>query len=119
MPHMVTIRPTKGFKATAAQKKAWEDVVERGALRVSWLTAKEALAHSKGMYEIEPEDTGPAVSPVSLQNMTHAELLTLYSQMGGKLGEKSMKRSEIITFITSKLDAIEVVDDILDDDGDE
>lgn len=120
MPKMVTIRPAKGYQPKAAEKSAWEAVQAKGPLRVSWLTAKEAVTLSKGMYEIELEDASPAASPVSLQQMTSAELLQLYAQLGGKTGEKQMKRSELITFITTKLDAIEVVDDeIQSDDGGE
>lgn len=120
MPKMVTIRPAKGYQAKAADKKAWEDVQARGELRVDWLTAKEAITLSKGMYEIVMEEKTPAATPVSLQQMTSAELLQLYAQLGGKTGEKQMKRSELITFITTKLDAIEVVDDeIQSDDGGE
>lgn len=111
MPTMVRIRPAKGFKPQAKDKAAWEAISKAGPVEVSKVTAREAIHNSGGMYEIEPDATPAAVSPTNLQSMEQSELLQMYVSLGGKLSNKSMKRSEIITFISNALSSVEVIDD--------
>lgn len=120
MPKMVTIEVDPSFAApkAAEEKAAWEAAKAKGPMQVPEVTAAEAVKYSRGMYRIRPEGRAPLPSAPSLQELPLEELKRLYVSLGGKVTDKLLKRSEIITFISNKLDAIEVVDDEIQSDGD-
>lgn len=112
MPKMVTIEVNPSFSAKdAAGKAAFEAAKSKGAISVSWVSAQEAVKNSNGLYRVKPEGPAPLPAAPSLQTLANDELKRMYLSMGGKVSGKQIKRSEMITFITAQLDAIEVVGD--------
>lgn len=122
MPNMVTIEPNPDWEApekgVTAAKAEYEAVKARGALSVSFVSALEAIALSKGMYRIRPEASAAPqqIAAVPLDRMASEDLKRLFFSMGGKTPTgKQMKRSEIIAWIEKQTAEFE----ILDDDGGE
>lgn len=113
MPKTVTIEVDPAFPAPKSGdgKAAYDSAKAKGPLTVSFVAAQEAVKLSGGMYRIRPEGQAPLPSAPPLQSLPTEELKRMYFAMGGKVSEKPIKRSEIITFISSKMDAFEVLDD--------
>jgi hypothetical protein len=121
MPKMVQIEvdPSWGKTARGDDKVAFDAAKARGPVTVSYVSAVEAIKLSRGLYRMKSEAPPRLPSAPSLQETPNEELKRMYVAMGGKIGDKAIKRSEIITFISAKMDALEVVDDEIqsDDEG--
>lgn len=113
MPKTVTIEVDPAFTApkSGQGKAAYDSAKAKGPLQVSFVSAQEAVRNSGGMYRIKPEGAAPMPQATPLQSRSLGELKELYFAMGGKVSEKPLKRSELISFISAKMDAFEVVED--------
>lgn len=111
MPQMVTITVNKSFKPEgAAEKEQFEVAKKLGDKEVAYATAVEAVANSRGMYEIK-EDKSVFVTPsVWHADKSNEDLKIMLLGLGIKT-EKQMRRSDIIGLIEKKAAEIEVVDD--------
>lgn len=112
MPDMVQIAFDPAFKPdTKEDKEAVEAAKKAGPKTVSRVTAVEAIRNSRGLYRIvaaEPEAT--AITEVRLEDRSSDELKVMMLSLG-ITPRKQMKRTEIITLIQSRLDAVEIVGD--------
>jgi hypothetical protein len=109
MPKTVTIELDPSWKAKTEEEKA--AAARAKPIQVSYVSAQEAVRNSGGMYRIKPEGAAPLPAAPSLQELPLEELKRMYVALGGRVSDKPLKRSEIITFITQKMDALEVVED--------
>jgi hypothetical protein len=109
VPKTVTIELDPSWKPKTAKDKQIAASVK--PVQVSYVSAMEAVKLSGGMYRIKPEGAAPLPSAPSLQELPTEELKRMYVAMGGRMSDKPLKRSEIITFITQKMDALEVIED--------
>ena len=111
MPKMVTIEPNPDFKASAPQKKAFDDVQKVGAKVVPYQTALQNVKASGGMYRIKPDEQPvPQVVVPRLEDLSNDELKLMMLRTGVKT-DKQMRRSDIIKVIRTKLDEVEIIDD--------
>ena len=113
MPLMVKIEPNPDYKGTAQDKAVFETVVARGTLEVDQVTASENIRLSKGMYRIKPDVAAPVeVAPMSYESMSNDEVQLMALSLGMKVSaDKTVKRSEMVSFIKAKLAAVTVTDD--------
>lgn len=122
MPKMVSIQPAMakkpGTSASTQEKRNFEAIVKRGTVKMDFASAVEAIANSKGMYEIAPDTPAPVAGVErKLEDMGDRELKALYFQIGGKVDKgKQLRRTDVIAAIEAALDQIEMVDEIPEDD---
>jgi hypothetical protein len=111
MPVMKFIEPNPDFKPAADQKRDYDLVKKRGSVLVSFVSALESVANSKGMVRIAEDKAAPApAATISLEDMSIIDLKVMFASMGGKT-DKQIKRPEVISWIRQKLDAFEILDD--------
>lgn len=100
----VRIKPVEkpaSFADVKFSQKDWEAAVKQGTLKVPYVTAKEAMRNSKGLYQIEAEKK-VAVEIKGLREpteMTSAELVAEMT-MHGKPPRKKMNRATAVKFVT-------------------
>lgn len=112
MPKFVKIAPNPDYRPKDADdRKAFDQAKKKGAQNVAYVTATENIRNSGGMFQIVAQKAPAAEIPKpKLSDMSNEELKIMLLSLGIKT-EKQMRRSEIITLIERKLDAVEVVDD--------
>ncbi len=122
---MVIIRPIekpKFFKDVAFSEAEWVAANAGGEKTVPYVTAIEAVRNSRGLYRIvdleEKPPTEVKVGGLSLDQMDNAALKLMAVHMGVTLRKKNIHRTDLITLVRAKLDAIEVADDEPEDDED-
>lgn len=110
MPKMVTIEVNPNFKAEGSdQKSALANAKKVGSKKVAYQSALEAMRLSGGMYRIAPEKKEVAASAApAIEDMDRNDLLALAISLGMKTS-KPMKQSEIVSYVTTRLDKIEIL----------
>lgn len=113
MPLEAFIEPNPKFKPTAKQEVAWEEVKKKGRVKTSYVTAKEAVRNSGGMYRIASDKPdAPAPKTRMLEDYELDELKALYFGMGNKMPtSKQLRKADMIAAIRKTWDAVEILDD--------
>lgn len=109
MPKLVTIQPNPDYDKK--QDQEYQAIKKRGALTVPYQTALENIRLSQGRFSIAPEKKDkPARINVELEEMSMDDLKVMMLSLGIKT-QKTMKKSEVITSIRTKMSAFEIVED--------
>lgn len=112
MPQMVKIELNPDFKSDDAKIQAAYNDLKKSkppTLEVSYLTAKENVALSGGMYRIAADrPKGVKANPRALEDMDSEELKLILVSMGIKT-QKQMRRDDVIRLVSKKMDEIEIV----------
>ena len=122
---MVKIKPVdrpKDFTKVGFLVRDWEHASKIGEMEVPYITAIEAVRHSKGMYQILADESAPPievkVGGLTLDQMDGAQLKLMAVHLGTTLRKKNIRISELRAMVKAKLDAVEVIDDSAEVDGD-
>lgn len=108
MPKTVTIVKNPNYEIKHGDKAIYDAIKPKV---VSYQTALENIRLSKGMYMISTAKPEPAASTAPrLEDMDLADLKVLMLQTGIKT-EKQLTRSQVITLIRKKLEAVDLVED--------
>jgi hypothetical protein len=111
MPKMVTIEVNPGFKADGkVSAQEFAQAQKTGSKLVSYQSGLEAIRHSGGMYRIAAEKKAPVeeAAPRSIEDMERDDLLALAIGLGMKT-DKPMKKSDIVTYVKTRMDKIEIL----------
>lgn len=110
MPKMVTVVPDPTFSpSNAEEKKRYEGLKPQ---TVAWVQAIENVRAFKGMLMIAEEAPSQGEASIRrLEDMSAEELKIMMLTLGIRPTKKKMDRSEIITSIRTKMDALEVEED--------
>lgn len=122
----VNIKPVerpKDFSKVGFLVKDWEQASKIGEMEVPYITAIEAVRHSKGMYQILADESAPPievkVGGLTLDQMDGAQLKLMAVHLGVTMRKTNMKLSQLRALVKAKLDAVEIIDDSADVEGDD
>lgn len=122
----VNIKPVerpKDFSKVGFLVKDWEQASKIGEMEVPYITAIEAVRHSKGMYQIVAEEgLAPIevkVGGLTLDQMDSAQLKLMAVHLGVTMRKTNMKLLQLRALVKAKLDAVEIIDDSADVEGDD
>ena len=122
----VNIKPVerpKDFSKVGFLVKDWEQASKIGEMEVPYITAIEAVRHSKGMYQILADESAPPievkVGGLTLDQMDGAQLKPMAVHLGVTMRKTNMKLSQLRALVKAKLDAVEIIDDSADVEGDD
>ncbi|MGB1214969.1 MAG: hypothetical protein ACPG4X_16495 [Pikeienuella sp.] len=104
------------FANTKFSQGEWEDAFKVGEKEVPYITAKEAVINSKGLYRMKVPDDELATAPElpDPSDMTNSQLLAEMT-MYGKAPRKQMNRSDVVVFVRKLRAEAETL--IVDDDS--
>ena len=122
----VNIKPVerpKDFSKVGFLVKDWEQASKIGEMEVPYITAIEAVRHSKGMSQILADESAPPievkVGGLTLDQMDGAQLKLMAVHLGVTMRKTNMKLSQLRALVKAKLDAVEIIDDSADVEGDD
>ena len=109
MPKLVKIHANPVYENKRDQE--YQAIKKGGVLTVPYQTALENIRLSQGRFAIAPEKKEkPARINTELEEMSADDLKVMLLSLGIKT-QKTMKKSDVITSIRTKLAGVEIVDD--------
>lgn len=114
---MMLIEPAKkpkSFESVDFTEAEWKAADKKGALRVPFVTAAEAVQNSKGLYQMVPEKDTLEVEVKGLKDPDEMDAQEIVQEltMWGKPPQKKMPRQKAVDFIRKlRADAADLITD--------
>lgn len=109
MPKLVTIHANPNYENK--NDLDYRTIKKAGPKVVCYQTALENIRLSEGRFTIQPEQTKKAARiNTDLEEMSVDDLKVMMLSLGIKT-QKTMKKSDVITSIRTKLETVEILDD--------
>lgn len=116
MPDMVLLAANPDFKPTTSEEKAaWLEAKKKPPMKLDVTTAEENARLSRGLYRVIYETAPAEAGFIPLEERSAKELVEMMLAQGIKT-EKQMRKTDMIRLIRQRMDGIEIVDDLYEDD---